>query len=410
MTCPSSPTPTWRSTSAPASGHRSSRPPLCGARDHQDHPELRGPKASPTRSRRPNPRSPPASTAGPCPNGIDAALRPRSLHRRGQLQRRLLHPLLRAPLAPRHRPGDHLLLAQSCPRESPANSPGSRSARRPRSRRRESTTASTRSPTPPVPASQVGSTKTSYGVGDALTYARGADLPGRPLPRPAALAGDDQRGYGRPVRPRNDRDPLCLLGQSADRPAADRGRLLGPDPPHPRRDTAAPAGRPHLHGPPRVHPQPDQLRTLRDDLDGHRLGRDLRRAWRRLERHRQPNISSCSTASSSASDRSSACGCGVRPRATATRPCERCSRPVRGRLDEAHHRRHAQGRSSWPRTTSARSAPGCSSRPENCPPDSVYGKAVVHSSLFDEPLRGPVYLRSSSTTSPTWSPRCGAAR
>ncbi len=49
--------------------------------------------------------------AGPCPNGIDAPLRARSLHRRGQLQRRLLHPLLRAALAPRHRPGDHLLLA-----------------------------------------------------------------------------------------------------------------------------------------------------------------------------------------------------------------------------------------------------------------------------------------------------------
>jgi NHL repeat len=33
---------------------------------------------------------------------------------------------------------------------------------------------------------------------------------------------------------------------------------------------------------------------------------------------------------------------------------------------------------------------------ENCPSDSVYGKATVFSSLLDEPLRGPVYLRSSS--------------
>jgi hypothetical protein len=31
-----------------------------------------------------------------------------------------------------------------------------------------------------------------------------------------------------------------------------------------------------------------------------------------------------------------------------------------------------------------------------CPANSIYGKAVVHSSLFSEPLRGPVYLRSST--------------
>jgi hypothetical protein len=33
---------------------------------------------------------------------------------------------------------------------------------------------------------------------------------------------------------------------------------------------------------------------------------------------------------------------------------------------------------------------------ERCPATSVYGRAVVYSSLFDEPLRGDVYLRSSS--------------
>jgi hypothetical protein len=37
---------------------------------------------------------------------------------------------------------------------------------------------------------------------------------------------------------------------------------------------------------------------------------------------------------------------------------------------------------------------------EKCPTDSVYGEAVVYSSLFDEPLRGPVYLRSSSNRLP----------
>jgi hypothetical protein len=33
---------------------------------------------------------------------------------------------------------------------------------------------------------------------------------------------------------------------------------------------------------------------------------------------------------------------------------------------------------------------------EACPPGSVYGRAVAYTPLFDQPLRGPVYLRSSS--------------
>jgi hypothetical protein len=33
---------------------------------------------------------------------------------------------------------------------------------------------------------------------------------------------------------------------------------------------------------------------------------------------------------------------------------------------------------------------------DSCPPDSVYGSAVAYTPLFDEPLRGDVYLRSSS--------------
>jgi hypothetical protein len=37
---------------------------------------------------------------------------------------------------------------------------------------------------------------------------------------------------------------------------------------------------------------------------------------------------------------------------------------------------------------------------DRCPAGSVYGTAVVHSSLFDDPLRGPVYLRSSSNKLP----------
>jgi hypothetical protein len=37
---------------------------------------------------------------------------------------------------------------------------------------------------------------------------------------------------------------------------------------------------------------------------------------------------------------------------------------------------------------------------EACPPNSVYGSAVAYTSLLDEPLRGNVYLRSSSHALP----------
>ena len=37
---------------------------------------------------------------------------------------------------------------------------------------------------------------------------------------------------------------------------------------------------------------------------------------------------------------------------------------------------------------------------KQCPPGSIYGRAVVKTPLFDEPLEGPVYLRSSSNQLP----------
>jgi hypothetical protein len=37
---------------------------------------------------------------------------------------------------------------------------------------------------------------------------------------------------------------------------------------------------------------------------------------------------------------------------------------------------------------------------ERCPKDSAYGKAVAYTPLFDEPLRGSVYLRSSDNALP----------
>ena len=37
---------------------------------------------------------------------------------------------------------------------------------------------------------------------------------------------------------------------------------------------------------------------------------------------------------------------------------------------------------------------------QSCPADSAYGKAVAYTPLLDEPLRGPVYLRSSDNPLP----------
>jgi hypothetical protein len=49
---------------------------------------------------------------------------------------------------------------------------------------------------------------------------------------------------------------------------------------------------------------------------------------------------------------------------------------------------------------------------EKCPADSIYGSAVAYTPLFDEPLRGPVYLRSSRGQIPDLvaSLRSGAVR
>ncbi len=51
-------------------------------------------------------------------------------------------------------------------------------------------------------------------------------------------------------------------------------------------------------------------------------------------------------------------------------------------------------------------------RAENCPASSVYGKAAAYTPLFDEPLRGDVYLRSSASKLPDLvaSLRSGAIR
>ena len=67
-----------------------------------------------------------------------------------------------------------------------------------------------------------------------------------------------------------------------------------------------------------------------------------------------------------------------------------------------------RARSSSTRPTSARSAPACSSPPKPCPAGSVYGHVKANTPLLDYPLKGPIYLRSSSTSCPTPSPPCTA--
>ena len=47
---------------------------------------------------------------------------------------------------------------------------------------------------------------------------------------------------------------------------------------------------------------------------------------------------------------------------------------------------------------------------DQCPADSVYGHAVAYTPLFDEPLRGDVYLRSSQHRLPDLVACSAAAR
>ena len=97
------------STSATASAPRwSPRPPAAPLPPQIDLTPWAGPARRPLRP--PPPQIATGIGGGPCPTG-HAALRPGRRGRRRQLQRRLLHPLLRPPDPHRHRAGDHLLLA-----------------------------------------------------------------------------------------------------------------------------------------------------------------------------------------------------------------------------------------------------------------------------------------------------------
>lgn len=59
-----------------------------------------------------------------------------------------------------------------------------------------------------------------------------------------------------------------------------------------------------------------------------------------------------------------------------------------------------RARPSSSRPTSAPSAPGCSFAADACPAGSIYGRAKAFTPLLEEPLEGPVILRSSDNELP----------
>ena len=212
---------------------------------------------------------------GPCPSR-PTALRPGSPGGSPELKRGLLHPLLRPPHPQGHRTGDHLLLARPAQGHH-RQARGHPLLPRRRHRRCQGQAGSGRDRVGLLSRLLSGRAHPDRLRGRRCAHLRSRPhLPRRSLPRRAALAGDDQLGHGRALRPRHDRDPIGLRHRPPHRPAADRLRRLGPDPPHHRRHPPAPAGRPHLHRPPRIHPQPVELRTLVPGLDPDRLRRPLR--------------------------------------------------------------------------------------------------------------------------------------
>ena len=339
---------------------------------------------------------------------------PRSDGRRRQLQRRLLHPLLRPPDPPATPNRRSPPTRWSCPRGSPASWPASPSARRRRSKPRAASRASPRRANPSCPAaSQVGRTLTGYGVGPALTYAPGRIYLAGPYKGAPLSLVTDQLGHGRSLRPRHDRDPLGLRGRPAHRAAADRLARLGPDPPHHRRHPAAPARRPHLHGPLPVHPQPVELRAIAADLDPDRLRGELRRP--------QPTTPSATVAKhfqllnclTWASNRSSASACAAAPRA-ATIP--RCGRPSpRAAPQDSNLKRIAVDDAALavprPKPHQHRSAPAPSSQAEKLPGGlGLRQGRRPHAALRRAPARQrlPALLRQQAPR--PGRRRCAAAR
>ena len=216
---------------------------------------------------------------GACPDRRPAALQPEP-HRRHHQQRRrlLLAPSTSASPAPtpnRSSPTSR----SSCRPGSPPSSPASPSAPTRRSPRRPPAPAPTAAPksstTPParLPPGRQHPGRRRRRLRPRLRPRQ--DLPRRPLPRRPDLLRLDHLRRRRPLRHRHRRRPPGDQGQPRNRRSLPRLDRLGPDPPHHQGRRPAPPRHPRLHRPPRVHLQPDQLRTDLDLGDGLGSGLDF---------------------------------------------------------------------------------------------------------------------------------------
>ena len=254
---------------------------------------------------------------------------------------------------------------------------------------------------PSCPASSlIGHTEAGYGVGGSARLGARQSLPRRPLPRRPALHGGDRRRDDRPLRPRHRRRPLGDPDRPAHGAGVDRLGRLGPDPPHPQRHPAAPARHPRQRRPPRLHPQPDQLRSHAGLLAARRRRRRPLRPRRRHQRRLDPALPGAELHPARLQARARAAPHGRHPARRLPRPARHLrpaaeatptSPPSPSPCRRAVFLAQSHLRDVCTRVQFAKSA---------CPAGSVYGHARAITPLMDEPLEGPVYLRSSHTAVP----------
>ena len=112
-------------------------------------------------------------------------------------------------------------------------------------------------------------------------------LPRRPLPRrPDKRRRDHPRGR-RTLRRRHRGRPRGAAPEPGDPRRRSRRLCLRPDPPHPQGHPADPQGPARLRRPPRIHPHPDLLRTLRSPRERLGLLPGLRRSPERRSQRRR---------------------------------------------------------------------------------------------------------------------------
>ena len=230
-------------------------------------------------------------------------------------------------------------------------------------------------------------------------------LPRRPLPRGPPFPGSRHPRHGRAVRSRHGRGEGGAVRRPGDGPGP---RRLGPDPARLRRRPArSPLGRGQRSTGPKFSLNGTNCSplavggTLRgggaNPLDPGRLrltgGLDSVPA-QRLRRARLPAEALHAHSSAGPSGQEPEAAGGAR-------------RPRRRR----QHRRAAVTLPKAVILEQASLANVCTRvqfAAHDCPQDSIYGYATADTPLLDGPLKGPVYLRSSETRCPTWSPPCTA--